>query len=67
MSRSEIPEFLLPHEVADLFRVDMNTVGRWAREGKIESRRTLGGRYRYPSAQFAAVIAARGWQRGDRR
>lgn len=42
-------DYLLPGEVAKLFRVDPKTISRWARAGKIPHVRTLGGhtRYRY--------------------
>jgi excisionase family DNA binding protein len=43
-----LPEKLLTAtEVADLFRVDSKTVGRWAKAGKIDFVRTLGGHYRF--------------------
>lgn len=38
---------LLPSEVAALFRVDPKTVTRWAKSGRLESIRTLGGHRRY--------------------
>lgn len=39
--------FFTPSEVASLFRVDPKTVTRWAKAGKIEAMRTLGGHRRY--------------------
>jgi hypothetical protein len=53
---------LLPSEVAALFQVDTKTVTRWALQGKIKSKRTIGGhrRYRYgdvKDAQAAATAA----------
>ena len=36
-------ELLSPAEVARLFRVNPKTVTRWARSGKINAIRTLGG------------------------
>ena len=38
---------LTPAEVAAAFRVDPKTVTRWAKSGKLNSIRTLGGHRRY--------------------
>ena len=46
---------LLADEVADLFRVDRKTVGRWAAAGRIPTIRTLGGHYRYPESEVLAL------------
>ncbi|GAA4085066.1 BldC family transcriptional regulator [Actinomadura miaoliensis] len=43
-------------EVAELFRVDPKTVGRWASEGRLGSIRTLGGHRRYRSAEVFALL-----------
>lgn len=40
-------ELLTPAEVAKLFRVDVKSVTRWAKEGRINAYRTLGGHRRY--------------------
>lgn len=58
MTRSTItPENLLsPAEVAALFRVDPKTVTRWAKAGKLDSVRTLGGHRRYKEAQVLALL-----------
>lgn len=40
-------DFLLPSEVAELFRVDPKTVARWAAVGRIRSVRTPSGHRRY--------------------
>jgi excisionase family DNA binding protein len=53
-----VPEHLTPGEVAALFGVRRGAVRAWATSGKVESGRTPGGHRRYPSAQFADVIAA---------
>ena len=66
MKRGGVPELLTPGEVADLYRVDPKTVARWGRAGKLASVRTPGGHRRFPSAQFARVIAERGWTPGSR-
>lgn len=52
-------DLLTPAEVALLFRVDPKTVTRWAKEGKLESIRTLGGHRRYPTEQIRMVLRAR--------
>ena len=38
---------LTPREVAAMFRVDPKTVTRWAKAGKLQAVRTLGGHRRY--------------------
>lgn len=46
-------EFLTSAEVAEMFRVDIRTVARWAKTGKVTSIRTPGGVVRrYHAAQF---------------
>src|SRR4029453_14147419 len=39
--------YLLPSEGAEVLQVSPKTVTRWAKEGKLPSRRTLGGHRRY--------------------
>ncbi|MCO6011463.1 BldC family transcriptional regulator [Actinoallomurus purpureus] len=51
------PETLLtPGEVAAAFRVDVKTVGRWAKAGKLPSIWTPGGRRRYPAAAVQDLL-----------
>ena len=51
------PEPLLtPAEVAAIFRVDSKTVSRWARKGKLTSRRTVGGHRRYLESEVRALL-----------
>lgn len=51
------PEPLLtPAEVANIFRVDPKTVTRWARGGKLNSIRTLGGHRRYVKSEVEALL-----------
>lgn len=38
---------LTPAQVADIFRVDVKTVTRWAQAGRLTSFRTLGGHRRF--------------------
>lgn len=45
-------------EVADLFGVETRTVAEWARTGKIRSRRTPGGQYRFLPADVEALLSA---------
>jgi hypothetical protein len=46
-------EFLTSAEVAALYRVDIRTVARWAKTGRVTSIRTPGGVVRrYHAAQF---------------
>lgn len=40
-------DYLTPAEAARLLRVSVNTVARWAREGKLPFARTLGGHRRF--------------------
>lgn len=44
-------ELMSPGEVARAFKVDVKTVARWARDGKLKSIRTPGGHRRYVAAQ----------------
>lgn len=50
-------QLLTPAEVAGLFRVDPKTVTRWAKAGKLDCVRTLGGHRRYPANQVYALLA----------
>jgi excisionase family DNA binding protein len=47
---------LTPAEVAALFRVDPKTVTRWAKAGKLQSIRTLGGHRRYRASEVHALL-----------
>jgi excisionase family DNA binding protein len=44
---SPSPDILTPVEVAQMFRVDVKTISRWAESGKIRSFKTLGGHRRF--------------------
>jgi excisionase family DNA binding protein len=48
---------LTPGEVANLFRVDAQTVKRWADTGRLSSIRTLGGHRRFREDQILAALA----------
>jgi len=64
MSNSNIPSLspsnqerlLTPAEVASLFRVDPKTVTRWAKAGKLNSIRTLGGHRRYKESEVKTLL-----------
>ena len=49
-------KLLTPAEVADLFRVDPKTVTRWAKAGKLNSIRTLGGHRRYRESEIRQLL-----------
>lgn len=51
---------LTPAEVAALFRVDPKTVTRWAKAGKINSIRTLGGHRRYRADEVHQLLGDAG-------
>jgi len=40
--------YLFTSEVAELLQVSPKTIARWAKEGKLPFRRTLGGHRRFP-------------------
>ena len=48
--------YLLPSEVARALQVSPKTVTRWAKEGKLPSRRTLGGHRRYARADIESLV-----------
>ncbi|CAN5260959.1 developmental transcriptional regulator BldC [soil metagenome] len=53
----ESPEALLtPSEVAALFRVNPKTVTRWARAGKLNAIRTLGGHRRFRVSEIRRCL-----------
>jgi excisionase family DNA binding protein len=47
--------YLLPSEVAEVLQVSPKTVTRWVKEGKLASRRTLGGHRRYARADIESL------------
>ena len=52
----DIEALLSPAEVAALFRVDTQTVTRWAKAGKLPVLRTLGGHRRYPETEIRSLL-----------
>lgn len=55
---SRPPELLTAGQVADLFGVDPKTVARWADQGRLPCRRTLGGHRRFPRAAVRQAAEA---------
>jgi excisionase family DNA binding protein len=53
---TEVEKLLTPAEVASLVRVDPKTVTRWAKAGKLNSIRTLGGHRRYREVEVRALL-----------
>lgn len=49
---------LTPSEVAELFRVDPKTVTRWAKAGKLNAVRTLGGHRRYRRSEVVKLLGS---------
>jgi excisionase family DNA binding protein len=47
--------YLLPSEVAEVLQVSPKTVTHWAKEGRLASRRTLGGHRRYARADIESL------------
>ena len=50
--------WLRTSEAADRLHVTAKTVARWATEGRLEHRRTLGGHRRYDPALIDALVDA---------
>lgn len=59
-SRPEGEELMTPGEVSALFRVDPQTVGRWADSGRLHPIWTPGGHRRYRAAEVRALLQVRG-------
>lgn len=57
-SFSNQEKLLTPSEVASLFRVDPKTVTRWAKAGKLNSVRTLGGHRRYKESEVKTLLSS---------
>ena len=53
---SDAETLLTPAEVAAIFRVDPKTVTRWAKAGKLNAIRTLGGHRRYREVEVRALV-----------
>jgi excisionase family DNA binding protein len=56
MSMRRKDALLTPGEVAALFRVDPKTVTRWAKAGKLNAIRTLGGHRRFRESEVRQYL-----------
>jgi excisionase family DNA binding protein len=52
------PTYLWPGEVAEILFVNVKTVNRWAKEGKLPHLRTLGGHRRYEERAIRELAAS---------
>ena len=50
--------FLFTSQVADLLHVSPKTIARWAKDGRLPYRRTLGGHRRYPEQAIRKLAAS---------
>jgi excisionase family DNA binding protein len=55
VAETEDDIYLRSSEVASLLHVSPKTVSRWAKEGKLPYRRTLGGHRRFPADGIRAL------------
>lgn len=53
----EVEQLLTPAEIAALFRVDPETLTRWAKLGKLRAISTLGSHRRYRETDVRAALA----------
>lgn len=51
------PGYLMTREVAEIFHASPKTVHRWAKEGKLPYRKTLGGHRRFPEKEIREIAA----------
>ncbi len=63
MTMVETRRLLSRHEVAAIFGVSPHTVYRWAREGRLPTLMTLGGRRRYPADEIERLATTQGYLR----
>lgn len=66
MNQADDEELLRPQEVAEMFGVRVNTVARWAREGRLMALRTPGGHRRYILSAIHSIIDARERREAER-
>jgi excisionase family DNA binding protein len=55
--KTTYPKFVAPSIAAETFGVSLQTLRRWAREGKVSYIRTPGGRFRYNIEALISVSA----------
>lgn len=58
MSGPAASALLLPKDIADKFRVDVTTVRRWLRTGKLAGIRTPGGQWRCREGDVQELLSA---------
>jgi excisionase family DNA binding protein len=61
----DVPEgriLMTPGEVAEVLRVDVKTVGRWATSGRLASLKTPGGHRRFLREEVEALLRGLGRQ-----
>jgi excisionase family DNA binding protein len=56
-AKTTYPKFVAPSIAAETFGVSLQTLRRWAREGKVSYIRTPGGRFRYNIEALISVSA----------
>lgn len=57
MARQDQPtDMITGAEAARMFGVNSKTVARWAKDGKLKVRRTMGGHRRYSRAEIQAIL-----------
>jgi excisionase family DNA binding protein len=56
--RPSTATYLLTGEVAEVFGVSPKTISRWAKQGRLPYRKTLGGHRRYDRAAIADLAAS---------
>jgi excisionase family DNA binding protein len=54
---TSLPSLLTANEVAEEFRLDPETIRRWARDGQIKSIRLPSGLYRFRREDIEAMLA----------
>lgn len=68
MARIEVSAgepLLTPAQVADRYNVDVKTVSRWAKGGKLHSIFTVGGHRRYFANEISALQRGEPWEVPD--
>ena len=53
---------ITPAELAARFRIDVKTTTRWAKAGKLHTRRTLGGHRRFFEREVDALLRGETWE-----
>lgn len=56
MTKPANERLLRPGQVADLFHVDAKTVRRWAKAGRLNAIRTVGGHRRFREAEVRELL-----------